>query len=74
MNSGERKIMLEREKYSAFNLKVLWDFEGFLRYSPTFYGFYGKTFSTAEGYRLPLAYILTSMCVYGYSFIAILRK
>lgn len=72
--SGERKRLLKEDWVSAFDLKTLWVFEGILRYSPIFYGFYGNKESTREGYRLPLAYILTSMFVYGYSFVAILRK
>lgn len=52
----------------------MWDFEGILRYSPIFYGYYSKTPATREGYRLPLAYFLTSVAVYAYSFVAILRK
>jgi hypothetical protein len=38
--SGARKIMLPVEKYYAYNLKVIWDFEGIMRYSPIFYGYY----------------------------------
>ncbi|XP_071521513.1 transmembrane channel-like protein [Panulirus ornatus] len=72
--SGERKTILEEDQISAFDFKVLWDFEGILRYSPVFYGYYSKTSATREGYRLPLAYFLTSLAVYAYSFIAILRK
>lgn len=72
--AGERKTILKEDQISAFDFKVLWDFEGILRYSPVFYGYYSKTPTTREGYRLPLAYFLTSLAVYAYSFIAILRK
>ena len=41
-DTGVRKLMLPIEQKTATNLKVLWDFEGILRYSPLFYGFYGK--------------------------------
>lgn len=34
----ERKIMLDGEKESASNFLTVWDFEGYLKYSPLFYG------------------------------------
>ncbi|XP_042206311.1 uncharacterized protein LOC121855437 [Homarus americanus] len=71
---GERKAILAEDRISAYDFKVMWDFEGILRFSPIFYGYYSKTPTTREGYRLPLAYFLTSLAVYAYSFIAILRK
>ncbi|CAL4066980.1 unnamed protein product, partial [Meganyctiphanes norvegica] len=72
--TGERKLMLPEDRISAYDFKVLWDFEGMLRYSPMFYGYYSKAKSTSAGYRVPLAYFLTATCVYAYSFVAILRK
>lgn len=72
--TGERKFLLQEEVVSAYDFKVLWDFEGMLRYSPIFYGYFSKASTTREGYRLPLAYFLTSLAVYAYSFVAILRK
>ncbi|XP_069943192.1 transmembrane channel-like protein [Cherax quadricarinatus] len=72
--AGERKSVLVEDKVRAFDFKVMWDFEGVLRYSPVFYGYYSKIPTTREGYRLPLAYFLTCLAVYAYSFIAILRK
>lgn len=73
-SAGERKSILPWERISAYDFKVMWDFEGIMKYSPIFYGYYGKTPYTREGYRLPLAYFLTSLAVYAYSFVAILRK
>ncbi|XP_069175841.1 LOW QUALITY PROTEIN: transmembrane channel-like protein [Procambarus clarkii] len=72
--AGERKSILREDRVRAYDFKVMWDFEGVLRYSPVFYGYYSKIPTTREGYRLPLAYFLTSLAVYAYSFIAILRK
>ena len=40
--TGARKKMLPVEQYYAYNLKVMWDFEGILRYSPIFYGYYNN--------------------------------
>lgn len=34
----ERKVMLEGEQKIASNFLTVWDFEGYLKYSPLFYG------------------------------------
>ncbi|GFQ75519.1 transmembrane channel-like protein 3, partial [Trichonephila clavata] len=69
-----RKEIESEEKESALNLKNIWDFEGYLKYSPIFYGYYSNREKTEEGYRVPLAYFLTSIAVYIFSFFAILRR
>ena len=66
--------MLDLEEKTSLNLKVLWDFEGILRYSPLFYGYYGNQPRSKTGYETPLAYFMVMMAVYGYSFVIILRK
>jgi hypothetical protein len=71
---GERKLMLPEEVANATDLATLWDFEGVLRYSPMFYGFYSNIERQASGYRLPFAYFMTSLAVYVYSFVATLRR
>ncbi|XP_016911947.2 transmembrane channel-like protein isoform X2 [Apis cerana] len=71
--AGERKIMLEEEKIKSKHLLTLWEFEGILKYSPFFYGWYTNQ-DSQSGYRLPLAYFVTNLVVYIYSFLAILRK
>lgn len=35
---SERKIMLPDEQKTAANFLTVWDFEGYLKYSPLFYG------------------------------------
>ncbi|XP_035217133.1 transmembrane channel-like protein 1 isoform X2 [Stegodyphus dumicola] len=72
--TGMRKEIESDEKESALNLKNIWDFEGYLKYSPIFYGYYSNREKTEEGYRVPLAYFLTSISVYCFSFFAILRR
>ncbi|XP_046454543.1 transmembrane channel-like protein [Daphnia pulex] len=72
--SGERKGLLPEEKRTATDLQTLWDFEGILKYSPIFYGFYSNAYETNEGYKLPFAYFFTGLVLYMYSFVAILRK
>ncbi|XP_050684067.1 transmembrane channel-like protein [Leptidea sinapis] len=69
---GERKIIMEHERRNATNLLTLWEFEGILKYSPIFYGYYSNV--ERSEYKMPLAYFLTGLVVYVYSFVAILRK
>lgn len=89
--------MLPEERAVASKLITIWDFEGYLKYSPLFYGlelfsnylaviynfnfiqtfsrFYSNDAVEKEiGYKLPLAYFLTGLVVYLYSFVATLRK
>ncbi|CAH1647394.1 unnamed protein product [Spodoptera littoralis] len=69
---GERKIIMDEEKRNASNLLTLWEFEGVLKCSPIFYGYYSNV--ERAQYRMPLAYFLTGLAVYIYSFVAILRN
>ena len=71
--AGERKVMLEEERIKSKHLLTLWEFEGILKYSSFFYGWYTNQ-DSQSGYRLPLAYFVTNLVVYIYSFLAILRK
>ncbi|KAK7506207.1 hypothetical protein BaRGS_00002319 [Batillaria attramentaria] len=70
----ERKTIPEDEKYTAYDLKTIWDAEGVMRYSLLFYGYYGNAEFIGNGYRLPLAYLLTSLASFAYSFIVVLKK
>ncbi|KAJ2954092.1 hypothetical protein O0L34_g2308 [Tuta absoluta] len=69
---GERKKIMDDEKRNATNLLTLWEFEGVLKVSPIFYGYYSNV--ERKQYRMPLAYFLTGLVVYIFSFVAILRK
>ncbi|XP_033223167.1 transmembrane channel-like protein 2 isoform X2 [Belonocnema kinseyi] len=71
--AGERKIMLPDEEAKATHFLTLWEFEGVFKYSPFFYGWYTNK-PTNRVYQLPLAYFITNLVVYTYSFVAILRK
>ncbi|XP_053662984.1 transmembrane channel-like protein [Anopheles marshallii] len=70
-----RKTMSRQELSLTRNFSTIWEFEGHLKYSPLFYGYY-STFSgaIAWGYNLPLAYFFTGLVVYIYSFVATLKK
>ena len=58
---------------SQVNNSSCW-FQGYLKYSYLFYGYYGNAPIIGEGYRLPLAYFLAGLSTYGVSFIVILRR
>ncbi|KAG1692289.1 Transmembrane channel-like protein 3 [Nymphon striatum] len=47
---------------------------GYLKFSPIFYGYYSNRNKNSFGYKVPMAYFLTSLCVYVYSFAVILRR
>ncbi|KAL3276260.1 hypothetical protein HHI36_020975 [Cryptolaemus montrouzieri] len=72
--AGDRKIILPEEKYSSTNFLTLWDFKGYFEVSPLFYGWYTNNDTNKKRYRLPLAYFITGLVVYAYSFFATLRK
>lgn len=72
--TGARKRMLPVEEHYAYNLKVMWDFEGIMRYSPIFYGYFSDAAATPEGYPIPLVYFCAGMAVYVFSFVTILKK
>ncbi|XP_015122093.1 transmembrane channel-like protein 3, partial [Diachasma alloeum] len=72
--AGDRKIMPPEVKAKATHLLTLWEFEGIIKYSPFFYGWYTNRNSEDVGYRMPLAYFLANLVIYTYSFVAILRK
>ncbi|CAB3399653.1 unnamed protein product [Caenorhabditis bovis] len=50
--------------------------EGYLRYSPLFYGYYSDDpfLGKKSNYALPLAYFMVTLTIFAYSFFAILRK
>lgn len=67
--------MLPEEQANATRFSSIWDFEGVLKYSPIFYGYYSDKYGAVQWhYDLPLAYFLTGLLVYIYSFWATLRK
>uniref|UniRef100_A0A914W8V7 TMC domain-containing protein n=1 Tax=Plectus sambesii TaxID=2011161 RepID=A0A914W8V7_9BILA len=74
--TATRKIMPAKDLATADQLQTVWDFDGFLRYSPMFYGYYSSDGYVGESVRyvVPLAYFLINLFILGYSFLAILRK
>uniref|UniRef100_A0A1I7YCA8 TMC domain-containing protein n=1 Tax=Steinernema glaseri TaxID=37863 RepID=A0A1I7YCA8_9BILA len=71
-----RKVIPPEERKHADELQVVWHFDGYLRYSPLFYGYYSNDdyVGTNVRYALPLAYFVITLLIFGYSFFAILRK
>ncbi|CAJ0935641.1 unnamed protein product, partial [Mesorhabditis belari] len=71
-----RKEISPHERQHADKLAVVWHFDGYLRYSPIFYGYYSNDEFVGRNvkYALPLAYFIVTLFIFGYSFFAILRK
>ncbi len=63
--------MFDDEKHISWDM--LLNFEGRLKYSPIFYGYYLNR-EVKRGYNIPTAYFMIGIGVYIYSFIATLRK
>lgn len=56
-------------------LGEIWEFEGFLKSSPIFYGYYSNVEISRSGFwRNPLAYLLSVMLTYLFCFFCISRK
>ncbi|XP_023248331.1 transmembrane channel-like protein 2-A [Copidosoma floridanum] len=70
---GERKNMLPEELERAAHPRSIWEFEGHVKYSPFFYGWYSDRYKNST-YNQPLTYFVVQIIVYTYSFVAILRK
>ncbi|ULT79579.1 hypothetical protein L3Y34_010283 [Caenorhabditis briggsae] len=71
-----RKQIPANEKVHADELAVVWHYDGYLRYSPLFYGYYSDDpfLGNKIKYALPLAYFMVTLTIFAYSFFAILRK
>ncbi|XP_078687207.1 transmembrane channel-like protein 3 [Branchiostoma floridae x Branchiostoma belcheri] len=69
-----RKAVPEPEMHRAENIATIWDFGGYMKFSVLFYGYYSNQKSIGSGYQLPLAYFLTGIGIFVYSFAVILRK
>ncbi|KAF1745826.1 hypothetical protein GCK72_022273 [Caenorhabditis remanei] len=71
-----RKQIPLNEKVHADELAVVWHYDGYLRYSALFYGYYSDDpfLGNKIKYALPLAYFMVMLTIFAYSFFAILRK
>ncbi|XP_013867502.1 transmembrane channel-like protein 2-B [Austrofundulus limnaeus] len=69
-----RKTVPREEQSTAMDYSVLSDFSGYCKYSILFYGFYNneKTIGVLK-FRLPLSYLLTSVGIFGYSLLTVIR-
>ncbi|ELK34500.1 Transmembrane channel-like protein 2 [Myotis davidii] len=70
-----RKTVPRAEEERAMDFSVLWDFEGYIKYSALFYGYYNdqRTIGWLR-YRLPMAYFMVGVSVFGYSLMIVIRS
>ncbi|XP_029412709.1 transmembrane channel-like protein 2 isoform X4 [Nannospalax galili] len=70
-----RKTVPRAEEEKAMDFSVLWDFEGYIKYSAVFYGYYNnqRTIGWLR-YRLPMAYFMVGVSVFGYSLMIVIRS
>uniref|UniRef100_A0A8V5FTF6 Transmembrane channel-like protein n=2 Tax=Melopsittacus undulatus TaxID=13146 RepID=A0A8V5FTF6_MELUD len=73
--SMPRKTVPRAEQATAMDFSVLWDFEGYIKYSALFYGYYNnqRTIGWLK-YRLPMAYFMVGVSVFGYSLMVVIRS
>ncbi|XP_061905596.1 transmembrane channel-like protein 2-B [Entelurus aequoreus] len=69
-----RKTVPRKEQATAMDYSVLFDFEGYCKYSFLFYGFYNndRTIGVLQ-FRLPLSYLLVGVGIFGYSLMVVIR-
>ncbi|XP_071338554.1 transmembrane channel-like protein 2-B [Trachinotus anak] len=69
-----RKTVPRGEQASAMDYSVLFDFEGYCKYSFLFYGYYNneRTIGLLQ-FRLPLSYLLVGVGLFGYSLMVVIR-
>ncbi|XP_028313282.1 transmembrane channel-like protein 2-B [Gouania willdenowi] len=69
-----RKTVPRAEQDTAMDYSVLFDFEGYCKYSILFYGFYNneKQIGLLK-FRLPLSYLLVGVGIFGYSLMVVIR-
>ncbi|XP_047238281.1 transmembrane channel-like protein 2-B [Girardinichthys multiradiatus] len=69
-----RKTVPRDEQDTAMDFSDLFNFGGYFKYSILFYGYYNndRTIGLLQ-YRLPLSYLLTSVGVFGYSLLVVIR-
>uniref|UniRef100_A0A914GZ21 TMC domain-containing protein n=1 Tax=Globodera rostochiensis TaxID=31243 RepID=A0A914GZ21_GLORO len=74
--TASRKRIPPEEQSHSNEWAVVWHFDGYLRVSPLFYGFYSNDpyISEAFKYPLPLAYFLAAIFVFCFSLFIILRR
>ncbi|XP_027888483.1 transmembrane channel-like protein 2-B isoform X1 [Xiphophorus couchianus] len=69
-----RKTVPRDEQDTAMDFSVLFDFGGYCKYSVLFYGFYNNERSIGLlQFKLPLSYLLTSVGIFGYSLLVVIR-
>lgn len=77
MRKGELGMVKREGEDPDFNptLGEIWEFEGFLKFSPIFYGYYSnKEISRWGFWRNPIAYLTSVMLTYLLCFFCISRK
>ncbi|XP_029999888.1 transmembrane channel-like protein 2-B [Sphaeramia orbicularis] len=69
-----RKTVPREEQATAMDYAVLFDFNGYCKYSFLFYGFYNSDRMIGVlKFRLPLSYLLVGVGIFGYSLMVVIR-
>uniref|UniRef100_A0A672JM01 Transmembrane channel-like protein n=1 Tax=Salarias fasciatus TaxID=181472 RepID=A0A672JM01_SALFA len=69
-----RKTVPRPEQDTAMDFSVLFDFNGYCKYSFLFYGYYDSERQIGLlKFRLPLSYLLVGVGIFGYSLMVVIR-
>uniref|UniRef100_A0A3B4AQX8 Transmembrane channel-like protein n=1 Tax=Periophthalmus magnuspinnatus TaxID=409849 RepID=A0A3B4AQX8_9GOBI len=69
-----RKTVPRAEQDTAMDFSVLFDFNGYCKYSFIFYGYYNNDRMVGVlKFRLPLSYLLVGVGIFGYSLMVVVR-
>ncbi|KAJ0067582.1 hypothetical protein NL108_008613, partial [Boleophthalmus pectinirostris] len=69
-----RKTVPRPEQDTAMDFSVLFDFNGYCKYSFLFYGYYNNDRMIGVlKFRLPLSYLLVGVGIFGYSLMVVVR-
>ncbi|XP_076855152.1 transmembrane channel-like protein 2-B [Brachyhypopomus gauderio] len=69
-----RKTIPRNEQASAMDFDVLYEYGGYLKYSPFFYGYYDNKEKIGYfGYPLPMAYLLLGLILFIYILVVVIR-
>ncbi|OQV21962.1 Transmembrane channel-like protein 3 [Hypsibius exemplaris] len=69
-----RTTMTTKEVKNGLEWDTIYHYAGYMLYTPIYYGYYGDEKKYSFGYRLPLAYFVTTVAIFVHSYWVVLSK
>ena len=73
-NTTFRTSMTKSEIKTGLEWNTIYHYAGYMLYTPIYYGYYGDEKQYSFGYRLPLAYFVTTVAIFLHSYYVVLSK